>query len=163
MHMEDEIIREYRPEDREAVDRCVFELQEDESMRQPEYWQTGKKSVEDGYLDYLLKRVNSHNGKLLVAEVNGAVVGFVSVLIENEKDASPCVKMKHAGYVPALAVLREYQKRGIGKRLLEAAEQYVKSQGCEYLALDVTTDNLAHDFYKKLGYREFTVNMMKKL
>ena len=161
--MEEEIIREYKPDDKSVVERCILELQEDESIRQPEYWQTGEKSIEDGYLGYLLKHASSNNGKLLVAEVGGVAVGYIAVIIENEKDASPCVKMKHAGYVPDFVVLREYQKRGIGKRLLEAAEQYVKSQGCEYLALDVTTGNPAHDFYEKLGYREFSVNMKKKL
>src|SRR3989344_8657506 len=121
--MEEEIIREYKPEDIKMVERCIFEIQEDESARQPEYWQTGEKSIEDGYLDYLLKHASSNNGKLLVTEVGGVAVGYIAVIIENERDISPCVKMKHAGYVPDFVVLREYQKRGIGKRLLEAAEQ----------------------------------------
>lgn len=161
--MEKVSIREYIPVDREIVEQCIFELQEEEVVRQPEYWQTPEKALEDKYLDYLLKLVGTSNGKLLVAEVDGVVAGYVAVAIEDGKDSSPCIKMKRMGYIPDFVVLRKYQKRGIGKKLLDAAEQYIKSQNCEYVSLDVTTGNPAFNFYKKFGYREYSTNLKKKL
>jgi ribosomal protein S18 acetylase RimI-like enzyme len=161
--MEKVSIREYTPADREIVEKCIFELQEEEVIRQPEYWQTPEKALEDKYLDYLLKLVSSSNGKLLVAEIDSTVVGYVAVAIEDGKDSSPCIKIKRIGYIPDFVVLREYQKQGIGKKLLDAAEQYIKSQGCEYVSLDVTTGNSAIDFYKKLGYKEYSTNLKKKI
>lgn len=161
--MEKEIIREYTPDDREAVEQCIFELQEDETARQPEYWQTPDRALEDKYLDYLLKWVGSSNGKLLIAEIEGVVAGYVAIAIEDGKDSSPCIKMKRMGYVPDFVVLRKYQKQGIGKKLLTSAEQYIKSKDCEYVSLDVTTGNSAFDFYKKHGYKEYSTNLKKKI
>jgi len=161
--MEKVSIREYTPEDKKVIEKCIFELQEDESARQPDYWQTPERALEDKYLDYLLKLVVSSNGKLLVAKIGGIVAGYVAVAVEDGKDSSPCIKMKRVGYIPDFVVLRKYQKQGIGKKLLDAAEQYIKSQHCEYVSLDVTTGNPAFDFYKKLGYREYSTNMKKKL
>src|ERR1051326_7425994 len=115
--MKKEIIREYA-NDKEAVEQCIFELQEEEAARQPEYWQTPSKALENKYLDYLLKWVGSSNGKLLVAEVDEVVAGYVAIAIEDGKDASPCIKMKRMGYIPDFVVLHKYQKQGIGRRLL---------------------------------------------
>ncbi len=161
--MQKEAIREYVPEDRAAVERCIFELQEDEAARQPDYWQKPAKALEDNYLDYLLKWIGKNSGKLFVAETDGVVVGFVAVVINDGKNESPCVKMKRLGYVTDFVVLRKYQKQGIGKWLLDVAEHYIKSQDCEYVSLDVSTGNSAFDFYKKVGYREYSTNMKKKL
>ncbi len=161
--MEKVSIREYTPEDKEIIEQCIVESQEDESARQPEYWQTPEKAIDDKYLDYLLKQVGLNNGKLFVAEMDITVVGFVAVIIDDGKDSSPCVKMKRVGYILDFLVLRKYQKQGIGKKLLDAAEWYIKSQNCEYVSLDVTTGNPAFDFYKKLGYREYSTNLKKKL
>jgi len=161
--MEKVSIREYTPVDREIVEQCIFELQEEESARQPEYWQTPEKALDDKYTDYLVKRVSRSSGKLLVAEIDGVVAGYVAVVLEDGKDSSPCVKMKRIGYIPDLVVLRKYQKQGIGKKLLDAAERYIKFQNCEYVSLDVTTGNPAFDFYKKFGYREYSTNLKKKL
>ena len=161
--MEKEIIREYALGDKESVERCIFEMQEEDFARQPDYWETPEKALENKYLDFLLKRTSSNNGKLLVAEVDGAVVGYIAIIIEDEKDSRPCMKVKQEGYIPDLVVLRKYQKKGIGKKLLDAAEKYIKSQNCEYISLDVTTGNPALDFYKKLSYKEYSVNIKRKL
>ncbi len=73
--MEKVLIREYKAEDKETVEQCLFESQEDESSRRPEYWQTPEKALEDKYLDYLLKWINTDNGKLFIAEVSGSAIG----------------------------------------------------------------------------------------
>lgn len=155
------MIREYKTEDREAVEKCLFELQEDEASRQPEHWETPAKALMDAYLDYLLKRIDGNEGKLFVADVDGVVAGCIAVIIDT--DTSPCVVVKRYGYVPDLAVLRAYQKQGLGKELLAAAEEYTRAHGCDYLSLDVTIGNPAADFYKKSGYREYTINLKKKV
>lgn len=156
-------IRDYSPADKEAVERCLLELQEEEYVRQPEYWQTPEETKKGDQVAYLVKWMGESNGKLLVAEVDGAVVGYIAVYIYDGKDSSPSIKISPTGYIPDFAVLRSYQKRGIGKKLLDAAEQYVKSQKCEYISLHVTVDNPALNFYEKFGYKEWTAHLKKKL
>lgn len=67
------------------------------------------------------------------------------------------------GYIPDIVVLRKYHRQGVGKELLNKAKEYTKEKGCEYISLDVTTGNPALDFYKHLGYREYSTNLKKKI
>lgn len=160
------IIREYKLEDKEAIERCIFELQEDEYARQPEYWQKPLKVLEDNYFGYLLKWMKDSNGTLFVAEIEGEVAGCVAIAIDEGKDSnpsSPCIAMKRMGYVPDIIVLRKYQKQGVGKELLNKAEEYTKSKDCEFISLDVTTGNPALDFYHNNGYKNYSINLKKKL
>lgn len=157
------MIREYKPEDRKAVEQCILELQEEEFARQPDYWQTPAKTIENNYLDYLLKWAENSKGKILVAEVGGNITGYLAVVIEDGKDISPAQKLTRKGYVPDFSVLRAYQKQGIGRELLTVAEEYIQSQGCEYVSLDVTTGNPAIDFYKKQGFQEYSTHLKKNI
>jgi len=54
----------------------------------------------------------------------------------------------------AIAVSPEYRGRGIGRRLMRAAERWEKSQSAVDLLLDCHAANpWAIRFYEKLGYR----------
>jgi ribosomal protein S18 acetylase RimI-like enzyme len=157
------MIRKYEEKDRKAVEQCIFELQEEEFARQPDYWQTPEKTLENKYLDYLIKWAADSNGKLLIAEVDGNVAGYLAVIIEDDKDPSPAQQLTKKAYIPDFDVLRAYQKQGIGKKLVAVAEEYAKAHNCEYLSLDVTTGNPAIDFYKKSGFQEYSTHLKKKL
>lgn len=159
-------IREFKPGDKEAIERCIFELQEEEYARQPEYWQEPFKALADNYFEYLIKWMKDSNGTLFVAEIKGEVAGYVAIAIDEGKDSnpsSPCIAMKKMGYIPDIVVLRKYHRQGVGKELLNKAKEYTKEKGCEYISLDVTTGNPALDFYKHLGYREYSTNLKKKI
>ena len=138
-------------------------MQEEEYARQSDYWQTPKKTIEDKYLDYLLKWMSDNKGKLFVAEVDNQVVGYVAVAIDDGKDQSPSIAMKELGYIPDFDVLREYQKQGIGKELIKAAEEYLKANNCSYVSLDVTEGNPALGFYYKQGYKDYSRNLKKQI
>lgn len=90
-------IREFKPGDKEAIERCIFELQEEEYARQPEYWQEPFKALADNYFEYLIKWMKDSNGTLFVAEIKGEVAGYVAIAIDEGKDSnpsSPCIAMK---------------------------------------------------------------------
>jgi len=59
----------------------------------------------------------------------------------------------HRGWIYYLAVSPEVQGQGLGRRLVQAAEQWVQSRGLPKLMLMVRTDNSpALAFYAALGY-----------
>jgi GNAT superfamily N-acetyltransferase len=54
--------------------------------------------------------------------------------------------------VSIMAVAETQRPHGIGRRLLEMAEQEATSRGCRYAYVD-TMDYQSPDFYRKLGYQ----------
>lgn len=85
----------------------------------------------------------------LVAEEDGARAGFILML-----DTMPdeVTRMPQA-FVAYMAVEPSAQSRGIGKRLLAAAEDEARRRGLPYMGLMVTEDNAAaRALYESAGY-----------
>ena len=92
------------------------------------------------------------------AEVDGQRVGFVlaSVLQNDARAASP-----QDGWIDAVAVAPEFQKRGIGRALLEWAEHWLRDNGCASARLGgslrpfvpgVPTELGSADFFRAHAY-----------
>jgi GNAT superfamily N-acetyltransferase len=87
--------------------------------------------------------------RLLVAEVEGEVVGTYALLIMEKigKRGTP------AGVVEDVAVLPSRQGQGIGRAMMEHARQACRSAGCYKLALSSNLKRAgAHRFYDSLGF-----------
>lgn len=68
------------------------------------------------------------------------------------------------GYISTVVVAPHAERRGVGRRLIEAAEAWARSQGCELITLEVFgANNNARAVYDRLGYREQTVKLAKEL
>lgn len=83
-------------------------------------------------------------GKFLLAEEAGVLIGCVYVELRGER-----------GYFGLLAVDPARQRAGIGSRLIEAAEQYCRATGSNFM--DLTTVNLRKElpgYYRRRGYVE---------
>ena len=89
-------------------------------------------------------------GSLLVAEDEERVVGFVAV------HAVPFVERTgHFARVTGLSVRPESRRAGIGRRLLQAAEEWAAAHGCS--AVEITSRRTradAHAFYRDVGYED---------
>jgi ribosomal protein S18 acetylase RimI-like enzyme len=60
----------------------------------------------------------------------------------------------HRGWVNYLAVDPDYQKRGLGRAIMEALETRLLDRGCPKLNLQVRNDNIAViKFYENIGYK----------
>lgn len=82
-------------------------------------------------------------GNFLVLEEGGRLVA--SVYVERSGDRA---------YLGLLAVDPSQQKRGLGRRLTTAAEEFAREMGARFM--DLTVVNLRTELppiYKKLGYR----------
>ncbi len=92
--------------------------------------------------------VLADNVVLFVAEEDGNLVGTVQLAPATKANAL------HRAEVQKLMVHRDYRSRGIGRRLMELAEQTAKEIGSTLLVLDTRRGDVASTLYRKLGYIE---------
>jgi ribosomal protein S18 acetylase RimI-like enzyme len=66
--------------------------------------------------------------------------------------------------VTALVVDRRARRRGVGKLLMERAEQIGSAAGCEFVELTSAMDRAeAHAFYRNIGYEPNSLRFRKSL
>ena len=77
---------------------------------------------------------------ILVAEVSdGVLAGFLEVDLRSHADG--CNPSRPVGYVEGWYVAENHRQRGIGRKLLAAAEDWARSQACVEIASDTWLDN----------------------
>jgi aminoglycoside 6'-N-acetyltransferase I len=84
---------------------------------------------------------------LFVAEVDSRVAGFIEVGLRSHADG--CDGRQPVGFVEGWYVEPDHRRRGIGRALARAAEDWARSNGCTEIASDTWADNepsqRAHD------------------
>jgi GNAT superfamily N-acetyltransferase len=112
------------------------------------------------------KAVRKNLGKLkkagelpLVATLDKKVIGLIGVhrMVTVHRPAP-------VGRIPVLVVDEAARKFGIGRLLVEAAEQWCRQMGCQLI--EVTSNDrraAAHAFYRHMGYERSSIRFFKKL
>lgn len=94
-----------------------------------------------------------------VLERGGEVIGYVWV-----NTSYNSFRKKRFGLVRHIFIRKDHRGKDFAKRLMRAAEKYLRGQGVSYIELKVTmTNTAAIGLYKALGYKEKRVIMEKKL
>lgn len=89
---------------------------------------------------------------ILVAEAdNRSLAGFLEIDLRSHADG--CSPSRPVGYVEGWYVAESHRHRGIGRRLVAAAEDWARSQGCSEIASDTWIDNeVSQRAHAALGY-----------
>lgn len=99
-------------------------------------------------------------GGLVVARAGDNVVGFVTF----SKEQGDYEVDSRRGLVHDLFVAERHRGRGVGGRLLAAAEERLAADGVAYVSLEAMAANTdARRFYERHGYEVFRVEMEKRL
>jgi ribosomal protein S18 acetylase RimI-like enzyme len=100
-------------------------------------------------IEQITLAVPSHRGA--VAEVDGEIVGFITWLIHEEG----------IGELTWMAVGEHHHRHGIGRRLLEFAEEDLRASGAGELRVDTLGDSVDYEpyertraFYRGSGFRD---------
>lgn len=90
---------------------------------------------------------------IYVAEENSEIIGSASVLIEQ--------KFIHdggkVGHIEDVAVRKEFQGKGVGRKIVLALLKYAKKQGCYKTILDCTDELIP--FYENIGFKRYSNSM----
>ena len=134
------LLRAYRPSDHDALvslwSRC--------GLLRP--WNDPSRDIQ--------RKLAHDPGGMLVLEAGNRLAGAVMAGYDG-----------HRGWVNYLAVDPAYQRRGLGRLLMDEAERRLRAAGCPKVNLQVRTSNEhAVVFYRHLGYNiDDVVSMGKRL
>lgn len=155
-------IRPYDPtRDLDGLRTCFIELQDHEHAMIPAA-PTGAEIV-DAYIPWMLDRIERRSGRLLIAELDDRVAGYVSLFQKVSRSSLDDSDEAHA-LISELCVLERFRSQGIGGALLLEAERLALEAGATNLRLSVVCDNDgARRLYKRFGFEDVAVLMRKEL
>ena len=95
----------------------------------------------------ILDEIINPNYLVLVAEENGEIAGFLSV-----------IKNYDCADVMMIATGLSYRRNGVATKLLSEAIEMLKNLGVNRLLLEVNETNIgAIELYKKLGFKQISI------
>lgn len=148
------LIRTAEMKDIEQLRKLYSELEADGVKYQPEHFVTGYRTDE-----FFRDIFESETEDILIAELNGNVVGFSHVMILEQKKVA-CLKPQTVVYIQDLDVSEKHRNNGIGTLLMDASKEYGKKRGADFIRTQVfpqNTDGIR--FYERNGFCE----MMKTI
>jgi len=123
-------IREYASSDQSQVKKLILEAEN-----------FGEPFLETELLN-IKKNTTPGLGQIFVATLRNKVVGYISL-----------GRRAFALMIDSIIVGQDYQRKGVGKRLIEKAKEHAKSQGYHLLRTDTGTFmDYAIKFYLACGF-----------
>ena len=90
----------------------------------------------------LKKKIRTRPKSIIVAVEDGKIIGCIYAQTDG-----------WGGFLWRLAVSSQYRRQGVGTKLLNSAELFLKKKGVKEMALWVNSKNTGlHKYYKKRGY-----------
>jgi ribosomal protein S18 acetylase RimI-like enzyme len=154
------IVRPYRDTDADVVRSLIAELQD--TLRGLDTHLPRGEQMADAYLTYTFEHCRMHDGRILLAEVRGVVVGFATVLNRLPFE-SPDSPTGHFAYLMDLGVRAGFRGRGIGSALMAAAEEVAHSAGALEFRTLVLHGNRAVNLYRRCGMTDYSLTLRKRL
>ena len=93
------------------------------------------------------------NVRFFLKYLQDVPVGFAQCQIRHEYVEG--AKSGMVGYLEGIFIKKEYRRKGYGRELLAACEQWAKQQGCTEFASDCDADNVSgYKFHMKTDFIE---------
>jgi GNAT superfamily N-acetyltransferase len=130
------VMRAMEPRDMEAV-RCLLAQL------------SGYEMTPDEMRDRLDYAAASPIDWLFVCEVEGVVRGVLGFRLREQLE-----RVSRYGEVYLIVADQDVRRQGIGRAMMDFAEQFAREQGCigTWLVSGFRREAEAHKFYKRLGY-----------
>lgn len=121
--------------------------------------QLGYPSTEQDMAERLRALAGQPEYVLFVAEASGRIVGLVGAFLGYALEFNG-----PWGRLMGLVVDEPFRGRGIGRRLMERIEAWLRDHGATRLTLTSGKQRTeAHRFYRRLGYEETGLRFVKRL
>jgi ribosomal protein S18 acetylase RimI-like enzyme len=154
------MIRGFRESDRETLKRITLEvfaesaidyhLEKEHGLINGRDWKWRKaRHIDDD--------IRANAAGVFVWEESGEILGYVTVTLDGEAGI---------GRIPNIAVSAAAQGKGIGRKLLEHALEYMKREGMSFAKIETLVGNETGEYlYPSVGFEEIArqIHFFKKL
>jgi ribosomal protein S18 acetylase RimI-like enzyme len=155
-------IRPYHFNDEVKVVFLVRELQEHESSFFDRLAAPHK--VGSWYLAHILREARQNGGELIVAELDGRIVGYATLLLGQTSEGSFDEMPYTYAVIGDLIVTESARTQGVGAALLREGERLARAAGERWLRVNVFAGNeRALQVYRRFGFAEHVIEMEKPL
>ena len=156
-------VRDATDGDRHALEAMMAALQEVERALHPESRRPGGAMAAD-HLSFLLGQVEAHLGCCLIAEADGAAIGFLIAFVEQDDGHYLTADYAAPAHVSDLYVADAWRGKGVVDALMEAAETHFRALGTRQMTLSYLAGNIAAErAYAKRGFAPYATVMVKRL
>ena len=105
-------------------------------------------SIDKNKANKIFDKINSnHDHVIVVAELDGKIVGATTLLIEQKFIHDGGI----VGHIEDVVVDNKFQGKKIGKKIITYVLEYAKNRGCYKTILDCTDE--VKPFYEKIGFK----------
>ena len=161
MSIRDVRIRPARRADLTALGRLGALLVSTHHGFDPKRFIAATPRTERGYASFLGSQLEARDVAVLVAEENDTVIGYAYVGVE----ASDYMSLRGpAGVLHDVVVDPEHRGRGVGRMLLGAALEFLRSRGAPRVVLSTAARNAdAQRLFARAGFRQTMIEMTREL
>lgn len=108
------------------------------------------------WANYLEQKFSEISTKLIVAEENGKIVGFMLCLLSPN---TPVFKERKVGVISDVYVLEERRRKGVAKNMLNVAVKWFKKNKVKSIQLGVAHDNFeARAVWRQMGFEPYMIH-----
>lgn len=105
---------------------------------------------------YLQKKFSEPSTKLIVAEEDGEIVGFMLCLLSPN---APIFKERKIGVISDVFVLEERRRKGVTRKMLDVAVRWFRKNKVRSVQLGVAHDNMeARAVWRNLGFEPYMLH-----
>ena len=152
------MIRKALHNDIPAISELYREQFREMSKLIPDFIKEGDQSIE-----FLKNTISNDDSDILVYENDGTVVGFILLQAKLRPDFDFMLPGKYC-YIMDIIVTENHRGKGFGTDLMNAAKDWAKERDCNFINLDVLSNNPgAIKLYEKLGFIPKAQEMYCKL
>jgi GNAT superfamily N-acetyltransferase len=161
MNPEKIIIRKAVEADYKAIDSLYYRTYSLYHENIPDcYKETPKTVLSRGDFINIL---DSEDDIMLVAEDDGKVIGQLYGMVEHYEGGDVTTDY-HRVEVAELSVDPEYERIGVGSKLIKEVEKWTKEKKlCDLAVLTYAFNKKAISFYEANGYEQYSIKLQKKI
>lgn len=153
-------VRTAEPRDTDAVDRLILYLDEFHTEARPDLFRVPPQRPRGDR--FLISALEDAEQQVLVAVRDDDVVGYTHVIIKRTPVSDHRIDRRYAE-IETIAVFPTAQRRGVGRKLIDAALDWARSKGVDDHQIAVHEFNFdARKLYEQLGFTPSVILFRRK-